>query len=221
MTDGLLFVYSDPGSDPGSVPEGEFHHWYDTEHGPARLAVPGIASGYRFQALDDLAPRWLATYDVDLAALASPAYTTLAADASDREKQIKSELLTLDRRVYELTSDHGSNDGGPLPVLLAVALSVPASAEADLAAWYADEHIPMLLAVPGWRRVRRFRRVEGSAPDFLALHELAGPGVFTEDGYRAAISTPCRTRIASSALRRERRVFAFRNEFRRDTVGRA
>jgi hypothetical protein len=47
----------------------------------------------------------------------------------------------------------------------------------------------------------------------LSVHELAGPEVLEEPGYRAAISTPWRDRVVASALRRERRVFGFRNSF--------
>jgi hypothetical protein len=207
MTDGLMFVYTDP----GPVPSGEFHDWYDTEHGPARLTVPGIASGYRFAALDELAPPWLATYDLSLRALDSPEYKALAESASSRERSVMSRMKTLDRRVYELISDSGPAGAAPPPAVLAVSLSVPAGQEADLAAWYTDEHIPMLLAVPGWRRIRRFRLVEGTAPDYLSLHEIDGAGVFSEPGYREAVSTPWRDRIVASAIGRERRVFGFRN----------
>jgi hypothetical protein len=107
--------------------------------------------------------------------------------------------------------------GRPAPVILAVSLSVPAKSEADLAAWYTEEHIPMLLQVPGWRRIRRYRLVrglDGPGPEpssFLSLHELAGPEVLEEPGYRAAISTPWRDRVVASALWRERREFGLRN----------
>jgi hypothetical protein len=69
----------------------------------------------------------------------------------------------------------------------------------------------MLVQVPGWRRIRRYRLLAGSAPDFLSLHEVAGPEVFDEPGYRAAVSTPWRDRVVASAVRRERREFDFRN----------
>jgi hypothetical protein len=91
---------------------------------------------------------------------------------------------------------------------------VPAGSEDDLAAWYTEEHIPMLLEVPGWRRIRRYRLIramDGPGPDFLSLHELAGPEVLEDPRYRAAISTPWRDRVVASALRRERRVFGLRN----------
>ena len=148
--------------------------------------------------------------------LDGPEYAALGAHASDRDKSVGAGLATLDRRVYEqISSDAGEAAAGEqAPVLLAVALSVPEGSEDDLAAWYTKEHIPMLLEVPGWRRIRRFRltrSMDAPGPDFLSLHELAGPEVLAEPGYRAAISTPWRDRVVASALRRERRVFGFRN----------
>ena len=73
---------------------------------------------------------------------------------------------------------------------------------------------PILLEVPGWRRIRRFwlvRAMDAPGPEFLSVHELAGPEVLEEPGYQAAISTPWRDRVVASALRRERRVFGLRN----------
>jgi hypothetical protein len=75
----------------------------------------------------------------------------------------------------------------------------------------------MLLKVPGWRRIRRFRltraldRPGPGAPEFLSVHELAGPEVLEDPGFLAAVSTPWRDRVVASALRRERRVFGLRN----------
>jgi hypothetical protein len=63
MAAALFYVYTDP----GSVDEAEFHDWYDHEHGPRRLAVPGFRGGYRYGALDDAKPPWLVLYDLDSA----------------------------------------------------------------------------------------------------------------------------------------------------------
>ena len=209
-SDGLLFVYSDP----GTIPVTEFNDWYDNEHGPARLTVPGISAGYRFRALDGQAPPWLAYYEMKSGVLDSPEYKALWAAASAREKTIMSSLGTLDRRVYELISDSGSPDSSAAPaVVLAVSLSVPPAMEADLAAWYADEHIPMLLAVPGWQRIRRYRLTAGTAPAYLSLHSLASMAVFEEPGYRAAVATPWQNRIVTAAIGRERRVFGLHKSF--------
>ena len=211
MAAGLFYVYTEP----GSVDEAEFHDWYDNEHGPARLKVPGVRGAYRYRALDDQKPPWLALYELDSPdVIDSPEYKALGADASDRDKSVGAGLATLDRRVYEQIGENGSPMGRPAPVILAVAMSVPQESEDDLAAWYTEEHIPMLLAVPGWRRIRRFRLVrsmDAPGPDFLSVHELAGPDVLEDPRYRAAVSTPWRDRVVASALRRERRVFGLRN----------
>jgi hypothetical protein len=205
----LLFVYSEP----GAVPVAEFNDWYDNEHGPARLTVPGISAGHRFQALDGQAPSWLAYYEMKSGSvLDSPEYKTLWAAASAREKSIMSSLTTLDRRVYELISDSGSAPSAPA-VVLAVSQSVPPDMEDELAAWYTEEHIPMLLAVPGWRRARRYRLTAGTAPAYLSLHDLASMTVFEEPAYRAAVSTPWMKRIVDSAIGRERRVFGLHKSF--------
>ena len=85
---------------------------------------------------------------------------------------------------------------------------------ADQADVEPDEHIPMLLEVPGWRRIRRFRLVRAmDAPgsEFLSLHDPARPEVLDEPSYHAAISTPRRDRMTASALRPERRVSGLRN----------
>lgn len=101
--------------------------------------------------------------------------------------------------VYEKLSDSGDNDSGLVPAgaefLLSVSMTVPD--EADFTAWYEEEHIPLLLQVPGWLRSARYRKLAGTLPDFLALHYLATPEVFTRPEYRAA-RTPWRERIAAS-----------------------
>jgi hypothetical protein len=207
--DGLLFAYTDP----GSVPLDEFHDWYDNEHGPARLTVPGISAGYRYRATDGQAPPWLALYFMTAGALDSPDYKALGPSASAREKSILSRITTLDRRVYQQVSSDGPELDGPAPAVMAVSISVPAALEDDTLAWYTEEHIPLLLAVPGWLRIRRYRLTSGTAPRWLSLHEIKGPEVFDEPAYKAAASTPWRNRVVDAAIAREKRVFGFHKSF--------
>jgi len=213
-------VYTDPGPS-GPVTEAEFHDWYDHEHGPARFRVPGLVGAHRYQELDEATPRWLALYELESPeVLDRPEYKAVVAGGSDREKFIMSHLATLDRRIYTQLSENlpagVTRADGPAPVILAVANSVSLKTVDDMTAWYEQEHIPMLLEVPGWRRIRRYRLtgptpLSGPGLSFLSLHELAGHAVLEEPGYRAAISTPWRDRIVSGALSRERRVLSFRN----------
>lgn len=62
--------------------EDEFNAWYDTEHIPERVAVPGIRTGVRFVCLEGH-PRYLAMYDLDsFEVLSTPAYLKVAYDQS-------------------------------------------------------------------------------------------------------------------------------------------
>jgi hypothetical protein len=213
MADDLLFVYSSP----GPVDLAEFTDWYDNEHVPARLATPGFGAVRRYRAADGMKPDWLATYDIKPGTLETPAYKALWENSSEREKRIMSTMSTLDRRVYSLLSDSWADgagaDSGAAPVVMAVSMSVPPAAEADLADHYEQEHFPLLLAVPGWRRARRYVLTAGTGPKYLSLHEVASSAVFDEPGYKAAISTPWRKRIAERASGREKRVFWLHKAF--------
>jgi hypothetical protein len=62
MNRGLLLTITEP---PPAMEE-EFNAWYDTEHLPERLAIPGFRSARRWVA--DVAPgggKYLATYELD------------------------------------------------------------------------------------------------------------------------------------------------------------
>ena len=209
MADDLLFVYSSP----GTVDLAEFTDWYDNEHVPARLALDGFGAVNRFRAADSLTPEWLATYEVRPGTLDEPAYKAVWENASAREKSIMS-AATVDRRLYSPISDSGDTGKAP-PVLMAVSMSVPPSesAVADMEAWYVEEHIPMLLAVPGWRRSRRYRLAAGDGPTYLSLHEIDSQAAFDSPEYKAAVSTPWRDRIVGSAIGREKRVFELHKSF--------
>lgn len=206
MTEGLLFVLAEP----GQVPAAEFHDWYDTEHAPARLTVPGIRTGYRYRALDGQRPHWLAWYELDIEALTGPAYQAIRR-RSPREQSVVARLETLDRRVYELLDDQGES-APPPPIVVSVGLSV--RDEDAVHAWYREEHVPLLLTIPGWRRTRRYRLIEGDGPALLALHEIDSLDVFDTATYRAATSTPRRAAVMREVTARERRVFGYHNTAR-------
>lgn len=202
MTTGLLYVLSEP----GAVPELEFHDWYDGEHVPLRLALDGVHTARRLRAADGARPGWAAIYDIDTEVLDRPEYTVLRSRRSAREQRVIDRLETLDRRTYSLVSDDGEDVEVPALVVM-TSLTVPDARESDLNAWYVEEHIPLLHAIPGWARTRRYRLLEGVAPRWLALHELTDPAALETAAYRHAVSTDRREAVMSSVLDRERRVW--------------
>jgi hypothetical protein len=204
MSQALLAVYMNPPADDLKA----WNAWYDDEHVPARLRTPGILSGQRYTAVRDDGPRYVAVYDLEsLDVLQTAAYKQLGAQRSELEKRMLANTPMVDRRVLRTVQ------GAPplerqVPLLLTVGLEPPAGGEDDLRAWYAQEHIPMLLNVPGWRRIRLFEQVDGTGTRFLALHELESEAVFDTAEYKQATSTPWRERVISGVTRRERWLFS-------------
>ena len=62
------------------------------------------------------------------------------------------------------------------PWLHIVRVDVAPGHEAAFNRWYEEEHIPALLACPGWLSARRFA-VQDS-PHYAAVYEIAGPWVY-------------------------------------------
>lgn len=191
---GLLFSQMEPPA--GAEPD--FHDWYNNHHIPARLAIPGFASATRYEAVDG-EPRYLACYFLDdLGALETDAYRRLKAQPDERTDRMLSSVHGFTRYICEAISDTGPADR-PSATLSVVAFSVPDADEDAFEAWYADEHVPLLMRVPGWLRVRRYRtRGASDGPPWthFALHELAGPEALDRPERAAARDTPRRAALA-------------------------
>ena len=72
---------------PGDI-EDEFNKWYNTQHVPERLAIPGFQSAARYTSLDGT-PKYMAFYELDNAGvLETPAYKRLGENPSDWDKRI-------------------------------------------------------------------------------------------------------------------------------------
>ena len=78
---------------PPPTLEEEFNAWYDTEHIPERLAVPGFETALRYVCIDG-APRYLAMYDMASPdVLKSPAYLKVGfGNASPWTKRVTSRV---------------------------------------------------------------------------------------------------------------------------------
>ncbi len=61
--------------------------------------------------------------------------------------------------------------------------------EAAYEAWYAEEHLPERLSVPGFRRGRRYETVQG-APGFFTYYEVDTPDVLASSVYLERVENP-------------------------------
>ncbi len=74
MPKAMMLVTMEP---PANM-EDEFNDWYDTEHLPQRLSLPGIETGTRWVCVDGW-PRYLALYDLaSLGAVETPEYNAVS-----------------------------------------------------------------------------------------------------------------------------------------------
>lgn len=106
MTDarpGLLAVWNDIAADD----EPAFGAWYEEEHVPERLAVPGFLAARRYRDAA-CAGRYAALYDTaSLAVLASPAYLARLADPTPRTRAIMPRFRNMTRAACEVVGDFG------------------------------------------------------------------------------------------------------------------
>lgn len=94
---GLLLFTTD--IDPAL--EAEFHRWYEEEHVPERMALPGFLSARRFRAIEG-APKFLALYDLESPdVLASEPYLRLmGANKSAWTRRMEAMFSNARRNVY-------------------------------------------------------------------------------------------------------------------------
>ncbi len=82
-------------------------------------------------------------------------------------------------------------DGVAAPFLYTVEQDAAPEHEAELNAWYAEEHLPRLGAVPGVLSARRFAAADASTtPRYLAAYRLAARAVFESPAWVEARETP-------------------------------
>jgi hypothetical protein len=185
---GLLFA----SFDFSTAHEDEFNDWYDLEHIPERMRVPGFINAERWIAVDN--PKIaVATYDLEaFGVLQSPAYLAIGgANGSIWTKRVTATAERLLRFVGsqivpgDVVAPSGA--GG----LLVASMNVDPAAEAEFTDWYNTEHLPRLAAVPGVLSARRFQAGEAEVErKYLALYHLASPDVAASDAWKRAANTP-------------------------------
>lgn len=187
MAKGILIA----AMDFSACPEDEFHDWYDLEHVPERLRVPGFLNAERW--IDTANPKIsVATYDLDtVAVLRSPPYLAIAgANSSPWTKRTQRFRKSLTRYEGEQILPGDAIAPAGAGGLLLVGMTPAAEVETAFNAWYDTEHVPALARVPGVLCARRYRTDAGN-PKYVALYHLTSPDVVdTPEWKQASASTP-------------------------------
>jgi hypothetical protein len=134
----LLMVWTDVPADK----EEEFNRWYNEEHLPERMAIPGFLSCARYEAVKG-GPKHLAYYELDsVAVLESDAYKKVSKNPTPWTQRIGPQAIgkPFIRNVY--TMIHPSvltpaiAESGMAPALQIGRMDVPREVDAEWNTWY-------------------------------------------------------------------------------------
>ena len=185
--------------------EAEFNDWYDHEHIPLRIHVPGFLSAQRY-----LAPGtrdYLAVYEMESpSVLKTPLYQEVKTNPSERTTWMLRTVKGFTRYIGEqigVQMGQRSTKIDPIdaPHLYSVFFAVPNERQPEFNDWYERDHVPALLECKEWLMVRRFRILEGEPGNWshLALHYLADANALSSPERERARASPWRARLAEES----------------------
>jgi hypothetical protein len=164
---GLLVIWTDVAPEY----EAEFNEWYDKEHVPQLLTVPGILTGRRYQAVDGK-PKYIAIYEMaDERVWNSAAFVEVREKPTDWSRKIIPQFRNTQRGIFRQIFSYGDTPAKATEFALTVRLNTPSDHEKDFNAWYDEDHVPALVGVPGVYCARRYVAVEGD-PKYLAVYDM-------------------------------------------------
>ncbi len=198
---GLLIA----GFDSSGCAEDEFNEWYDTDHIPERLEVPGFINALRWVGVED---RRIAvcTYDLkSISVLESPPYLALKGPDGKGHPWSR-RVIAKCKHVCSFRGDQlkpgqlalPSSTGG----LLIHAMNIAPEAENEFNDWYDTEQLPALSALPGCLSARRFKAVPKYGKpthNYVAIYHLQSPAVCTSKEWQAAAMTPRAQKLLKQA----------------------
>ena len=151
---GLLMVYTDV---PPEV-EDEFNRWYNEEHIPERLAIPGVLNAARYVALQG-GPKHLACYELtEPEAWSSPEWQKWLTDPTEWSKRMSPSVVgttyirNLYRLIYPQDVPAETTVAAMAPLMLVGRMSVPAELDSQFNEAYNNERLPAAYSVPGYIR---------------------------------------------------------------------
>ncbi|MFN8635768.1 MAG: DUF4286 family protein [Chloroflexota bacterium] len=141
----------------------EFNAWYDTQHLPQLLGLPGVLDAARYVAVKG-GPKYLAAYEVETVdTVLGPSWENRPIPPWDKRMSPrvvgKNFTRILGTQIFPKSIENA--DRGMPPALQIGRMSIPESLDDEWNAWYNDEYIPGYLKVPGVISSRRYKVVQG------------------------------------------------------------
>jgi hypothetical protein len=168
---------------PAKTSEEQFHRFYNEEHVPAILDFGIIKLALRFKNADPTSTRqYLAIYPLeDTTYQRSPEAEKFIQDT--KKSKILAcddiyEYIDFDIRRYEKIQtyeghSHAARSGlERARTIVMVAMEPAPGQDQDFEQWYRKQHLDMMSMLKHYRRSTRYKRQDGVAPRYLALHEF-------------------------------------------------
>lgn len=169
---GLLMVYVDV---PAAL-EAEFNRWYNEEHIPERLSIPGVLDAARYVAVRG-GPKYLACYELsEPEAYFSDIWQHHLKHPTPWTQRMSPDVIGQNfvRNVYRLLYPQDVSAEiaqAPMsPALLVGRMAVPPDLDEAFNHAYNTERLPLYRSIPGYTRARRFVAVMGE-PRYTTVHE--------------------------------------------------
>lgn len=187
---GLFMVYVDV---PAPL-EDELNRWYNEEHIPERLAIPGVLNAARYVAVRG-GPQYLACYELEEPeAYFSAVWQQRLAHPTPWTQRMSPEKIgtRFVRNVYRLITPETVSaeiaQAEMAPALLVGRMEVPPALDAAFNTAYNTERLPLYRSIPGYIRARRFvavRREPADEPQYITVHECQRPEVADSPAWEA------------------------------------
>ena len=170
---GLLMVYTDVGPEH----DDEFNRWYNEEHIPERLSIPGVLSATRYTAVQG-GPKYLACYELaEPEAWSTEAWQYWLNNPTEWSQRMSPSVVGINylrylyRLIYPSDVSEETAQSEMAPVLLVGRMSVRSEVEDQYNQAYNTEWLPLCYDVPGYIRGRRFEAIMGE-PKYTTVHEM-------------------------------------------------
>ena len=177
---GLFMAWADV---PAEMEE-EFNRWYKEEHMPGLLAIPGVLSAARYEAVSG-SPKYLAVYELSNPEVRdTPEYQEhLALNLSRFPWSPMSQRVDIQHRAVRFIANNYRQifpgevsrevaQSGMAPVLQIGRMSIPEDQEEEWNNFYNSVYAPNYEKVPGCIRFRRYALYEGHGPKYSVVYEF-------------------------------------------------
>jgi hypothetical protein len=167
MSHSLFLVRMDVAHDHDAT----FNEVYDHEHVPNLRGVPGVRRAARYRQPSPTEPRYLAAYELDGLDVLDSAAWKKAGEAGRWPGEIRPHTMNRHLTKYEWVGGNSALTG-KTPYVFWVMMDVERHREALFNDLYDNEHLPLLLKLPGSVNAVRYWTSDPAEPRYLCAYEV-------------------------------------------------